>query len=70
MLVAHYFNPPALVPLVEVVRGPETSDETVTTVRDLLLHVGKRPAVIEKEVMGFICLRARRVLERRHGLPS
>jgi 3-hydroxybutyryl-CoA dehydrogenase len=50
VLVAHYFNPPTLVPLVELVRGPETSDETVATVRDVLLQVGKHPAVMQKEV--------------------
>jgi 3-hydroxybutyryl-CoA dehydrogenase len=54
VLVAHYFNPPALVPLVEVVRGPATSDDTVNTVRDLLMQAGKRPAVVQTEVPGFI----------------
>jgi 3-hydroxybutyryl-CoA dehydrogenase len=64
VIVAHYFNPPALVPLVEVVRGPETSDETVTTVRDLLVRIGKRPALIEKEVIGFISVRLQAALGR------
>jgi 3-hydroxybutyryl-CoA dehydrogenase len=64
VIVAHYFNPPALVPLVEVVRGPETSDETVATVRDLLLSVGKRPALIEKELIGFIASRLQAALGR------
>jgi 3-hydroxybutyryl-CoA dehydrogenase len=54
VLVTHFFNPPPLVPLVEVVRGPETSDETVATVRDVLLQMGKRPAVVQRELPGFI----------------
>jgi 3-hydroxybutyryl-CoA dehydrogenase len=54
VLVAHYFNPPHLTPLVEVVRGPETSDETVETVRALLAGIGKRPVVIQKETLGFV----------------
>jgi 3-hydroxybutyryl-CoA dehydrogenase len=64
VLVAHYFNPPALVPLVEVVRGPETSDETVTTVRDLLVRMGKRPALVQKELIGFIGVRLQAALGR------
>jgi 3-hydroxybutyryl-CoA dehydrogenase len=54
VLVTHFFNPPTIVPLVEMVRGPETSDETVATVRDVLLQMGKRPAVVQKELPGFI----------------
>jgi 3-hydroxybutyryl-CoA dehydrogenase len=42
------------VPLVEVVRGPGTSDATVDTVRDVLLQAGKRPAVLQRECPGFI----------------
>ena len=54
VLVAHYFNPPHLLPLVEVVRGPQTSDETVATMAALLRQIGKRPAIIEKEAPGFV----------------
>ncbi|RMF86830.1 MAG: 3-hydroxyacyl-CoA dehydrogenase family protein [Nitrospinota bacterium] len=54
VLVAHYFNPPYLLPLVEVVRGKETSQETVTTIYDLLTRIGKKPALVQKEVPGFI----------------
>lgn len=64
VLVAHYFNPPALVPLVELVRGPETSDETVTIMRDVLLHNRKRPVVVQKEVPGFIANRLQAALLR------
>jgi 3-hydroxybutyryl-CoA dehydrogenase len=41
-------------PLVEIVRGAATSDETVTTVCDLLERIGKRPVLLQKEVPGFI----------------
>ena len=54
VLVAHYFNPPYLLPLVEIVRTAETSDETMTAVYDLLVRVGKSPAIVQKEVPGFI----------------
>ena len=60
----HYFNPPHLLPLVEVVCGPETSDETITTICDLLTKVGKSPAIVRKEVPGFIGNRLQAALLR------
>jgi 3-hydroxybutyryl-CoA dehydrogenase len=54
VLVTHYFNPPHVVPLVEVVRGPETSQETIDTVHSLYEQMGKAPVVVEKERLGFI----------------
>ena len=53
-LVVHYVNPPHLIPLVEVVPTPETSQATVQLVSDLLTAIGKRPIVIRKEVPGFV----------------
>ncbi len=52
VLVANYWNPTYLIPLVEIVRGKETSDETVKTIFNLLTKVGKKP-VIEEEP-GFV----------------
>ncbi len=52
--IAHYFNPPHLLPIVEVVRGPDTSDETIEVTVELMRSIGKRPAVVQKEVQGFI----------------
>ena len=54
VVVAHYFNPPHLLPLVEVVRGEATSDETVMVVYDLMAKIGKKPALVQKEALGFI----------------
>jgi len=64
VLVAHYANPPYLIPLVELVRGPETSDDTVTTISALLIRIGKRPIVVQKEVPGFILNRLQGALLR------
>jgi 3-hydroxybutyryl-CoA dehydrogenase len=52
--VAHYFNPPHLLPVVEVVRGPQTSQATVDAIVDLFESIGKRPAVVQREIQGFI----------------
>ena len=52
--VVHYFNPPHLLPGVEVVKGPETSDSTVELLLDLYRSIGKKPALVRKEIQGFI----------------
>ena len=54
ILNAHYFNPPYLIPLVELIRSPQTSDETLQLAYDLMVKLGKTPAVIQKEVPGFV----------------
>ena len=54
VVVANWWNPAYLVPLVEVVRGPETSDGTIAVLRGFLEAAGKRPIVLQKESLGFI----------------
>ncbi|NOT30587.1 MAG: fatty acid oxidation complex subunit alpha FadJ, partial [Planctomycetes bacterium] len=49
----HFFNPPRKMPLVEIVRGPRTSEEVVRRVARLALELGKTP-VITKDVAGFL----------------
>ena len=56
-LGAHYFNPPYLIPLVEVIRGKDTSDETVELMTAILLRLGKTPVQVRREVPGFIANR-------------
>ena len=54
VVVGNWWNPAYLVPLVEVVRGPQTSDETIAITRHVFEAVGKRPIVLQKESLGFI----------------
>jgi 3-hydroxybutyryl-CoA dehydrogenase len=49
----HFFNPVALMPLVEVVQGSQTSPETAASVRELAQHVGKVPISV-KDSPGFV----------------
>ncbi len=51
-VTAHFWNPPHLMPLVDIVKGAKTSDETVATVRALMLEIGKKPVVVLKDVPG------------------
>jgi len=62
VLITHWFAPPHIVPLVEIVRGPKTSQETVDTVKVLLLNLGKKPIVITKFLPGFIANRLQSAL--------
>ena len=64
VLVVHYFNPAHLIPVVEVVLGPRTSPATVETATALLRRAGKTPAVLRKEVPGFIANRLQSALLR------
>ncbi|MEB3756294.1 MAG: 3-hydroxyacyl-CoA dehydrogenase/enoyl-CoA hydratase family protein [Desulfurococcales archaeon] len=50
----HFFNPPPLMPLVEIIKGDKTSDETVQVTYDLAKRFGKQPVVVKKDVPGFI----------------
>ena len=64
ILNTHYFNPPYLIPLVELIRSPDTSDETLTITFELFTTIGKTPAIIEKEVPGFVGPRLQAALIR------
>lgn len=54
LVITHFFNPAHVMPLVELVRGPETSDEVVHAARQFLEHTGKQVAVLNKCIPGFI----------------
>lgn len=63
-VIAHWFAPPHIVPLVEVVKGPETGQETVDFVVELLKKVERVPTVLEKFVPGFCINRFLRIIGR------
>jgi len=50
----HFFNPPQLMPLVEIIRGKLTSDETVRKVREVSVKLGKETVLCKKDSPGFI----------------
>jgi len=57
LLNVHFFNPALVMQLVEVVRGPHTSDEVVETCMEFVRRIGKTPVLVEKETYGFIANR-------------
>lgn len=50
----HYFNPAMRMQLVEIVRGPHTSDATVEALRAFVASIGKISILVKKEIEGFI----------------
>jgi 3-hydroxybutyryl-CoA dehydrogenase len=63
-LGTHWWNPPFLVPLVEVIETQWTSPEVVTWTMDLHRDAGKKPAHVKKDVPGFIGNRLQHALWR------
>ncbi len=72
----HFWNPPLLMPLVEVVSGPATDPAHVETVVGLVREIGKRPVVVDRDVPGFVWNRLQLALLREavwiveHGVAS
>lgn len=50
----HFFNPPQLMPLVEIIRGKKTSEDTVRKVREVSAKLGKETVLCKKDSPGFI----------------
>jgi len=50
----HFFNPPQLMRLIEIVRGLKTSDETVQAIREVSAKLGKESVLVKKDTPGFI----------------
>jgi len=60
----HFWNPPFLIPLVEVVPGRDTAPETVEKAFALLAEAGKHPVKVKKDVPGFVANRMQHALWR------
>ena len=64
VLITHWFAPPQLIPLVEVVKGTATSEAAVNTVMELLKDIGKRPIYLKKFISGFALNRLQHAFNR------
>jgi 3-hydroxyacyl-CoA dehydrogenase len=63
-VTGHPFNPPHVIPLVEVVAGTKTSPETVELVMSFYESIGKKPIHVRKEVVGHVANRLQAALYR------
>ena len=64
LLVGHPFNPPHLIPLVEVVPGERTDPQAVEDAVAFYAALGKVPRVLKKEIQGFVANRLQRAIMR------
>jgi carnitine 3-dehydrogenase len=60
----HPYNPPHLIPLVEITKGEKTTEEYVLKAKEFYTLIGKEPVVLQKEALGFICNRLQMALYR------
>jgi len=60
----HFWNPPYLIPLVEVVRAQDSADWCLQAAYDLLVRAGKQPVHVHKDVPGFVGNRLQHALWR------
>jgi 3-hydroxyacyl-CoA dehydrogenase len=63
-VIGHPFNPPHLVPLVEIVGGAKTSEETIRRAAEFYTSMGKRTIQLRKEVPGHVANRLQAALSR------
>lgn len=63
-VIGHPFNPPYLLPLVEIVGGRRTDSAAVEWAREFYSYAGKAPLVMKKEIPGFVATRLQEALWR------
>ena len=64
VLTTHFWNPPHLMPLVELVKGEKTADHVIQAVRELLQSCGKVPVIVKKDRPGQLGNRLQMALVR------
>jgi 3-hydroxybutyryl-CoA dehydrogenase len=57
VLIGHWYTPPQLIPLVDIVKGPETSEESLMLMYDLIKKIGKTPLLMKKFSSGYVVSR-------------
>jgi 3-hydroxybutyryl-CoA dehydrogenase len=60
----HWWNPPHIMRLVEVIKGDESSEEACLVVMDICKKLGRKPVFVKKDVPGFIGNRIQMALQR------
>ncbi len=60
----HWFNPPSIIPLIEIIKGEKTSSFAVEKIRLLSEQIGKKPILVQKDVKGFVANRLQLALLR------
>jgi 3-hydroxybutyryl-CoA dehydrogenase len=64
VLITHWYAPPQIIPLVDVVKGPETAPDNVETIVRMLHELGKKPVVFNRPVAGYVVSRLQIAFQR------
>lgn len=60
----HWWNPPYIIPVVEIIKGGKTKEEIVEAVRELVVRLKKKPVLVKKDIPGFLGNRMQYALMR------
>jgi 3-hydroxybutyryl-CoA dehydrogenase len=64
VMMMHWYAPPQIIPLVDVVKGPQTEPDNIRAVVDLLNNIGKKPVVFNKPCAGYVVSRLQVAFQR------
>jgi len=64
VLITHWYAPPQIIPLVDVVGGPKTDKASIEVIAEILRDLGKKPAVFKKFVSGYVVSRLQFAFQR------
>jgi 3-hydroxybutyryl-CoA dehydrogenase len=64
VMMVHWYSPPQIIPLVDIVKGPETSPENISLVADLLRSMNKKPVIFNKPLPGYMVTRLQVAFQR------
>ena len=64
VLITHWYTPPQIIPLVDVVKGPLTDEANIRLVVKLLKKMGKKPVVFNRPVAGYVVSRVMIAFQR------
>lgn len=60
----HWWNPPYIIPVVEIIKGEKTKEEIVEAVSELAVRLNKKPVLVKKDIPGFLGNRMQYALMR------
>jgi 3-hydroxybutyryl-CoA dehydrogenase len=64
VMITHWYSPPELIPLVDVVGGPETDSSSLESMAQILRRIGKRPVLMKKYISGYAINRLQHAMLR------
>lgn len=64
VLITHWYAPPQIIPLVDVVKGPQTDEANISLVVGMLKDMGKKPVIFNKPIAGYALTRIQIALQR------